>query len=142
MFVKSSRELYGWDRFSKVTLLVGIFLIVTRYMWILGAALIIYSIWRSRSTNMRGRNNEKFVYENLERNFHNKINNIRQNFKQDIKLISIKIRKYKPIENLKERREFLITNCPKCKQKLRVPRRKGKIIVTCSKCSSEFRLRT
>jgi len=142
MFVKSSRELYGWDRFSKVTLLVGIFLIVTRYMWILGAALIIYSIWRSRSTNMRGRNNEKFVYENLERNFHNKINNIRQNFKQDIKLISIKIRKYKPIENLKERRKFLITNCPKCKQKLRVPRRKGKIIVTCSKCSSEFRLRT
>jgi len=142
MFVKSSRELYGWDRFSKVTLLVGIFLIVTRYMWILGVVFIIYSIWRSRSTNILGRNNEKFVYENIERNFQYKFNNIRRNFKQNIKLIGIKIRKYKPLENLKERRKFIITNCPKCKQKLRLPRKKGNIIVTCSKCSSEFRLKT
>ncbi|HEY8892797.1 MAG TPA: hypothetical protein VIM70_21420 [Clostridium sp.] len=142
MFVKSSRELYGWDRFSKVTLLVGIFLIVTRYMWILGVLLIIYSIWRSRSTNILGRNNEKFVYENIERNFHYKFDNIRQNFKQNIKLIGIKIREYKPLEKLKERRKFIITNCPKCKQKLRLPRKKGNIIVTCSRCSSEFRLKT
>ncbi|GEM_PF-252671 len=142
MHVKSSRELYGWDKFSKVILIVGVFLFVTRYAWFLGIALIIYSIWRSRSTNVRGRNNEKFVYENIERRFYYKINSFKYNLKHYIKLINIKIRQYKPIENFKEKRKYIITNCPKCKQKLRLPRKKGKIIVTCSNCGSEFRLKT
>ncbi|MCB2293801.1 hypothetical protein LGK95_09740 [Clostridium algoriphilum] len=142
MHVKSSRELYGWDKFSKVTLIVGIFLFVTRYAWFLGTALIIYSIWRSRSTNVNRRNNEKFVYENIERRFYYKFNSFRQIFKKKIGLINIKIRQYKPIEKFKENRKYIITNCPKCKQKLRLPRKKGKIIVTCSNCNSEFRLKT
>lgn len=141
MFVKSSRELYGWDRFSKVILVIGILLLVTR-SWILAAALIIYSVWRSRSTNMRGRNNEKFVYENIEKNFHYKIKKFTQSFKQNLKNFKNKLKEYKPVEKFKEKRNYIITYCPKCSQKLRVPRRKGKIIVTCSKCSSEFRLRT
>ena len=140
MFVKSSRELYGWDKFSKVLLILGIliFLFVTKYAWILGTTLIIYSIWRSRSTNIHGRNNEKFVYENIERRFYYKF----KNFKQSIKLINNRIRQYKPLEKLKEKRKYIITICPKCEQKLRLPRKKGKIIVTCSKCCSEFRLKT
>ena len=141
MFVKSSRELYGWDKFSKVTLVIGILLLVTR-SWILAAALIIYSIWRSRSTNIRGRNNEKFVYENIERKFHYIIKNFKQSFKQNMINFKSKIKKYKPFEKFKENRNYMITYCPKCNQKLRIPRRKGKIIVTCSKCSSEFRLKT
>ncbi|MBU3160504.1 hypothetical protein KPL37_12185 [Clostridium frigoris] len=142
MFVKSSKELYGWDRFSKVTSLVGIFLLATRYSWILGIALIVYSIWRSRSTNMCARNNEKFIYENIERNFHYSIKNFRQSFKQNIKNFKCIFKKYKPLEQFKEKRNYMVTYCPKCRQKLRVPRRKGKIIVTCSNCNSEFRLRT
>ena len=73
MSVKFSREFYGWDRFSKITLMVGIFLFVTRYAWILGTALIIYSIWRSKSTKVHGRNNKKFVFENTKRSFHYKM---------------------------------------------------------------------
>jgi len=142
MHVKSCRELYGWDRLSKVTLIAGIFLIVTRYAWLLGIVLIVYSIWRSKSNNLHGRNNEKFVFENIERGFYHKVRNFKQDFKHDFKLISIKIKKYNPIEKLKEKRKYIITNCPKCKQKLRLPRKKGRIIVTCSKCFSEFRLKT
>jgi len=138
MFVKFSREFYGWDRVSKITLVVGIFLFITGYAWILGAALIIYSIWRRKSTNVHGRNKEKFVFENMERNLHYKINK----FKQDMKLNKSKIKKYKPTEIFKEKRKYIITSCPKCTQKLRLPRGKGKIIVTCSKCRSEFRLKT
>ena len=147
MSVKFSREFYGWDRFSKITLVVGIFLFVTRYAWILGTALIIYSIWRSKSTTVRGRNNKKFVFENTKRGFQHKMGNFKENMKlnnikKNMELLNDIFKKYKPMEKLKERRKYIITSCPKCTQKLRVPKGKGKIIVTCSKCSSEFRLKT
>jgi len=147
MSVKFSREFYGCDRFSKITLVVGIFLFATRYAWILGTALIIYSIWRSKSTTVRGRNNKKFVFENTKRGFKHKMGNFKENMKlnnikKNMELLNDIFKKYKPMEKLKERRKYIITSCPKCTQRLRLPKGKGKIIVTCSKCSSEFRLKT
>ncbi|MBU3189907.1 zinc-ribbon domain-containing protein [Clostridium bowmanii] len=158
MSVKFSREVYGWDRFSKISLTVGIFLFVTRYAMILGIAIIIYSIWRSKSSRVRGRNNTKFVFENTKRGVHHNMDNLKKNIKlinikknmelinkkikNDMELISNKIKKYKPMESLKQRRKYIITSCPKCQQKLRLPKGKGKIIATCSKCSSVFRLKT
>lgn len=38
-----------------------------------------------------------------------------------------------------EKKNFKILVCPKCGQKLRVPRGKGKITVTCKKCLFEFK---
>lgn len=38
--------------------------------------------------------------------------------------------------------EYKIFKCPKCKQKLRVPRGKGKIMISCRKCGNEFVKRT
>jgi hypothetical protein len=138
MYGKLSRIFYGWDRLSKITITLGILLLITGYAWALGAALIIYSFWRNKSTNVRGRNNEKFVFENMERNFYYKINNL----KQRLKLNNIRITKSKLLKKLSEKRKYIVTSCPKCSQKLRLPRGKGKIIVTCSKCCSEFRLKT
>ena len=138
MYVNFFREFYSWDRFLKITLIIGIFLLVTGYAWVLGTALIIYSIWKSKSSSVHGRNNEKFVFENARRNFYYKINN----FKQNMKLHKFNIKKYNLMEKLKEKRKYIITSCPKCTQKLRLPRGKGKMIVTCSKCGSEFRLKT
>jgi hypothetical protein len=138
MYGKFSRIFYGWDRLSKITIVVGILLLVTGYAWTLGAALIIYSFWRNKSTSVGGRNNEKFVFENMERNFYYKISNL----KQRLKLNNIKITKNKLLKKLNEKRRYIVTSCPKCSQKLRLPRGKGKIIVTCSKCCSEFRLKT
>jgi len=37
-----------------------------------------------------------------------------------------------------QRKEFRIYRCPNCKQKLRVPRGRGKIAIRCRKCSHEF----
>lgn len=165
MFVNFAREFYYWDKFSKIALFLGIFLFVTGYAWFLGIALIMYSIFRSKSIKLNGRNNKNFDYKNIKGSLNNIMNNIKKhsklndivnnmkfndiinnmklnNIKKNIESINTKIKKYSPMESLKERRKYIITSCPKCSQKLRLPKGKGKIIVTCSKCNSEFRLKT
>ncbi len=37
-----------------------------------------------------------------------------------------------------ERKKFKYLTCPQCRQKLRVPRGKGKLRVTCTKCGCKF----
>ncbi|MEK6265520.1 MAG: hypothetical protein N2B06_12265 [Clostridium sp.] len=142
MTVKTAREFYGSDSFFKITFTVGIFLIVTRYLWILGVALIVYSIWRRKSTSVHRKNNERYILENIKTNFNHKLKDLKETMKEHVKQNNNKIKKYNPMDKLREKRKYIITNCPKCTQKLRLPRAKGKIIVTCSKCGSDFRLKT
>ncbi|MBK5242198.1 hypothetical protein [Clostridium sp.] len=142
MSVKFAREFYGLDSFSKTTLIGGIVLFLTGDLWILGAALIVYSIWRSKSTNVYKRNNERYIFESIKRKFNHKVKELKQVMERYLKQNNNKIKSYNPMDKLREKRKYIITTCPKCSQKLRIPRSKGKIIVTCSKCGSEFRLKT
>lgn len=43
---------------------------------------------------------------------------------------------------IKDLKRYKYFKCPDCKQKLRVPRGKGKVIITCSKCHIEFTKKT
>lgn len=47
-----------------------------------------------------------------------------------------------PAKAFKEHRLYRYYACPTCKQKLRVPRKKGKIRIRCPKCGTEFLKKT
>lgn len=81
-------------------------------------AAIIYSWFRMFSKNIVKRQNENRMYLKYKQ----KISGI---FKSESKDKSHKIYK-----------------CPKCGQKIRVPKNKGKIAISCPNCSTEFVKRT
>lgn len=68
--------------------------------------------------------------------------NVNQRYKENIKFIQLKNKikgvfgKQKYMNS--QKKENHIFSCPNCKQKIRVPRGKGKISITCPKCSKEF----
>jgi len=115
---------YGVDAFSKFLTGFGfVFLIIStftnlRVLWYISLAVIIYAYFR-----MFSKNHPKRYAENQA--FFKYTSGIRNSF---AKL------KY----NLKQRRTHHIYSCPSCKQKIRVPRGKGKIEVRCPKCSNTF----
>lgn len=41
-----------------------------------------------------------------------------------------------------ERRKFKYFACPQCRQRLRVPRGKGKLRVTCTRCGNKFEIKS
>lgn len=47
-------------------------------------------------------------------------------------------RKYLQLMDMVKDRHHRYYNCPKCRQRVRVPRGKGKIAITCPKCREKF----
>ncbi len=68
--------------------------------------------------------------------------NVTQRRKENIVFLKIWYKVKKPFKILKARynvRKFYkIFSCPKCRQKLKVPKYKGKVKVRCTKCGETF----
>lgn len=68
--------------------------------------------------------------------------NINQRYNENQKFLTLKTRFFGYFANFRSRsrqnKNYHIYVCPTCKQKIRVPKGKGKICITCPKCRAEF----
>ena len=127
-FYRFMQGRYGQDQFSRFLVyaaigcvLVNLFVHSNILYW-LAWVLLIYGYFRIFSRNHQARYAENQKYLNATAK-------IRYWWEQQKKLAE-------------ERKYHHIYTCPKCKQKIRIPRGKGKIMVRCPKCHHEFQKRS
>lgn len=114
-----------------IALLLMILTMITHsnIVYLLAMVCIAYSLWR-----MLSKNYQKRYYENAK--FLEKTAGIRRKFSG----MPYKIRSFvsRVKSNHQQRKIYAIFKCPSCKQKLRVPKGRGKIEVTCNRCHAKF----
>lgn len=115
---------YGVDALSKFLLIIWVISLLLSaifgmpILYILAMVLMFYLYFRMFSRNIQKRYSEnmKFLqYKNRVKGYFGKIS-----------------------RDMKTRRTHHIYTCPNCKQRIRIPRGKGKISVSCPKCYNEF----
>lgn len=115
---------YGTDDYSKfllgsaVTVMVINLLLRVGLLNLLVLVLLAYVYVRMFSKNIQKRYEENSKYLELKRR------------------VTASFGKEK--RRMEDRRVNYIYTCPSCKQKIRIPRGKGKICITCPKCRTEF----
>ncbi len=119
---------YGTDKLSQhisllaLILCIGDIFLKTGVMWGIALALIIYVYFRSFSKNIQKRYKEMCWYQARIDWFRN---------------IPVRIKKRNAL-----RKTHRVFRCSSCKQKVKVPRGKGKIEIRCPKCRNTFIKRT
>lgn len=119
---------YGIDSFSKALLVLGLAVVlITSFFagktagtigYVVGWILIIYCYFRILSRNVTKRYAE-------EQAFLAKTSKLRSFFRQQKGMLG-------------QRKAYHIYKCPNCKQKIRVPKGKGRIEIRCPKCGTTF----
>ncbi|MBQ9886971.1 MAG: hypothetical protein IJM37_08970 [Lachnospiraceae bacterium] len=118
---------YGMDALGKFLNIVSIIMLVLALItrisvfYLLGLALIGYNYFRIFSRNINKRYAENLKYLTVR-------NKLKYNFDR------LKIR-LKPRQDAKTHKVF---TCPSCKQRVRVPRGRGRIEIKCPKCGTKF----
>lgn len=115
---------YGIDALGKCTLGIGIAAAVLTWFSdalifpALSWACILYTYFRMFSKNIYKRSAENRIY--LEKTY-----KLRSFFARQKNMLA-------------QRKTHHIYKCPNCKQKIRIPRGKGRIEIRCPKCSATF----
>ena len=133
---------YGFDMLSIFLILLSAIFNIWNPTKLIGLLLIAIVFYRAFSKNTYKRRGElsKFIsYANaLLSKFGKKLPNTLPELNLNGVLLAFQQIKF----YINQKRQFKIIKCPSCKQKLRLPRKKGKILVTCKKCSTKFDSRT
>lgn len=114
---------YGNDRYNQFLMIVSLVLLVLSMLgpdilYLLALVMMIYVYYRmlSRQTAKRAAENQRY-------------------WQKEMKVRSWFLKKK---NEFAQRKDFHIYKCPKCRQKLRVPRGRGRIAIRCRKCGTEF----
>lgn len=115
---------YGTDQFGRFLLIAAIVCMVISMLfrnslWNAAAVILIILCYY----RMLSRNHSRRYAENM------------QYLKYSGRVTGFFKAKKRYLSQLKD---FHIYKCPSCKQKIRIPRGKGKISITCPKCRTEF----
>jgi DNA-directed RNA polymerase subunit RPC12/RpoP len=115
---------YGVDQFNRFLLIlavVNIMIGMFTHNWILNSItilLLVFSYYRMFSKDFSRRSRENNWYLKYENKFGGSYN--------------------KFVNTMRQRRVYHIYKCPTCKQKIRIPKGKGRISITCPKCRTDF----
>ena len=123
-FIRFMSGRYGIDSFGKFTLILGVAALILSGWFdsfifsVVAGVCVIYSYFRifSRNVYKRAAENQTWL---------NKTYKIRGWFARQKNSAS-------------QRKVYHIYKCPSCRQKIRIPKGKGKIEVRCPKCSTTF----
>ena len=123
-YIKFMKDRYGIDELYKFLLLICFVLLVintfvsNNIIRLFEVLLIVIIFYRYMSKNIKLRKKENDKYLEIK----DKI----------IKLFDFNKKKYK------DRNTHMYKKCPKCKQKIRLPLKKGKHTVKCPNCGNRF----
>ena len=119
---------YGTDDFYKFLFWVALIGLVLNWFFksqalsLVVTLILVYAMYRVLSKNHSARYAENQKYLQVTAKF-------RYWFDQQKKL-------------MEERKYHHIYTCPKCRQKIRIPKGKGKVMIRCPKCHYEFQKRS
>lgn len=119
---------YGVDNFSRFLIYASVIITligtITRINVLVTLAYIplVYSLYRIFSKDINKRIQENYKYFTIRDRYKHKYDQF--------------------IARVKGTKNYKYYTCPSCKQKIRVPKGKGKICITCPKCRAEFIKRT
>lgn len=114
---------YGSDRLNQFLMLFAmVFLVISFFgsglFYILATVFLVYGYFRMFSRNVAKRSLENQWY-----------------LKQEMKVKGLFAKKK---QEWGQRKIYHIYKCPNCRQKLRIPRGRGRIAIRCGRCGNEF----
>ena len=102
---------------SLVLLLIAIVSRICLFTW-LSAAPLLFCCYRTFSRNISKRTEENYKFYTLKDRVDNKFRGLK--------------------EQWANRKVYHYYRCPQCRQKLRVPRGRGRIQISCPRCGTQF----